>query len=318
MDAVDPFALARTLGRLLRGGSADVPEIDGWYHIDDVAAAAERVLGMQVTAREVARASARAGLECAGDRMRLTPRAEGERPPDVLWCVLSAADCAALSTTAALAGGGQLALHLDEPSAWLAAHAEGAQEVRVLDVARARRIGARFHRHPGTGAWTGRGLPTEAVLDNQRGYAVQVSAGGLPLRWEAGGPRLGLIRVDRRRGSMWEVAKGKLEPGEPPEIAAVREVTEEMGLSHPPVVVAPLGVVHYGFLAPGGLPRLKAVHLFLMEALDDGTTRPAHDEGIADVRWFSPDDACQAVTHPSLTGPMRRARTLVSRRTPPR
>ncbi|MFT7521834.1 MAG: 8-oxo-dGTP pyrophosphatase MutT (NUDIX family), partial [Kiritimatiellia bacterium] len=139
------------------------------------------------------------------------------------------------------------------------------------------------------------------------------SAGGFPIRRDADGRmRIALIQVTRRSGVTWEVAKGKLEPGETPEATAVREVQEEMGLQTDLRVTRYLDTVRYGFLAPGGLPRLKSVYLYLMEALDPihGFV-PRGEEGISDVEWFTPDEAVKAVTHSSLQPVMRRMRSLL-------
>jgi 8-oxo-dGTP pyrophosphatase MutT (NUDIX family) len=121
--------------------------------------------------------------------------------------------------------------------------------------------------------------------------------------------------VTRRSGVTWEVAKGKLEPGEPPEFAGAREVQEEMGVDCDFDVKELVGLVRYGFMAPGGLPRLKTIYLYLMEPLGEmGSFSPSEREGIRDVRWFTPDEACEAVTHTSLVPMMRRARDMILRR----
>ena len=66
-------------------------------------------------------------------------------------------------------------------------------------------------------------------------------------------------------------------------------------------VTRALGVVRYGFQLPDGEPRLKTLYVYLMRA--DPTPEvfaPALDEGIVEVRWFSLEEACALVTHPSL------------------
>jgi hypothetical protein len=78
-------------------------------------------------------------------------------------------------------------------------------------------------------------------------------------------------------------------------------------------VTALVGLIRYGFLAPGGLPRLKTVYLYLLEPKGDmdGRFRPASREGVKDVRWFTPEEACRVVTHTSLRPLMQRAKSLV-------
>jgi 8-oxo-dGTP pyrophosphatase MutT (NUDIX family) len=124
---------------------------------------------------------------------------------------------------------------------------------------------------------------------------------------------MALIRVVRKSGVTWEVAKGKLEPGEPPEWAGIREVQEEMGIDNDFAVRGLVGLVRYGFLAPGGLPRLKTIYLYLLEPVGgvESAFRPSTREGIRDVKWFSAEEAVEAVTHTRLRPLMRRAREVV-------
>ncbi len=154
------------------------------------------------------------------------------------------------------------------------------------------------------------------MLNLQPAFAEQLSAGGIPVTLgEDGRPRMALIRVTRRSGVTWEVAKGKLEPGEPPEWAGIREVQEEMGVDCEFDVRCLVGLVRYGFMAPGGLPRLKTIFLYLLDPRGDmgGQFRPSTREGIKDVQWFTPEEACAVVTHSSLRPAMQRARRLVER-----
>ena len=69
-------------------------------------------------------------------------------------------------------------------------------------------------------------------------------------------------------------------------------------------------------MAPGALPRLKTVFLYLMK-LDrpiEAAFDPAHAEGIDAVRWFTPSEAVRAVRHSSLIPLMKKARQLVEQR----
>ena len=56
-------------------------------------------------------------------------------------------------------------------------------------------------------------------------------------------------------------------------------------------------------------------YLYLMEPIGKmGEFCPSEREGIRDVKWFTPDEACEAVTHTSLVPMMRRARDMIQRR----
>jgi len=183
----------------------------------------------------------------------------------------------------------------------------------VIDATRARRHGVRFFRNRRNGLFLSTPVPVSDVLNLQPGYAEQHSAGGFPVRRDPDGHvRVALIQVTRRSGVTWEVAKGKLEPGETPESAGVREVQEEMGIQTDLRVSKYLDCVRYGFLAPGGLPRLKSVFLYLLEPVDQIVEfAPRAEEGIDAVGWFTADEAVRAVTHSSLQPVMRKLRDVL-------
>jgi len=178
--------------------------------------------------------------------------------------------------------------------------------VLYIDVSRARRAGCRFSRN-GQGLWQVDGVPFRHILNLCDGFAHQASAGGIPVYDGPDGPELLLIRVLRRHNATWEVAKGKLEPGETPPEAAIREVQEEIGRALTLEIERGLGAIRYGFFTPDGSPRLKTLHMFLMrtpERVVDFT--PAEGESIVDVGWFTPQEAARATSHRSLRPLMKR------------
>jgi 8-oxo-dGTP pyrophosphatase MutT (NUDIX family) len=106
------------------------------------------------------------------------------------------------------------------------------------------------------------------------------------------------------------VAKGKLEPGESPECAAVREVREEMGCPGLPLeITTGLGYIRYGFHTPDGSPRLKTLHMYLMDTPHQWMEfAPSAREGILEVEWFDPAEAARLCNHRSLRPLMRTLR----------
>jgi 8-oxo-dGTP diphosphatase len=111
--------------------------------------------------------------------------------------------------------------------------------------------------------------------------AAEVKAsGGVVLR-RAGG-RLEVAVVHRPKYDDWSFPKGKLDPGESWEEAALREVEEEIGLrcrlGHelPPT----------SYRDPKG--RAKVVRYWLMEPLD-GEFAPSGE--VDEMRWLATDEA---------------------------
>jgi 8-oxo-dGTP pyrophosphatase MutT (NUDIX family) len=114
------------------------------------------------------------------------------------------------------------------------------------------------------------------------------AAGGLVWRRASVGLELLLIRRDRHGGDEWSLPKGKLDPGEGFEEAALREVEEETGVRARILRFA--GVMQY--LVQG---RNKVVCFWDMEAVGPGV---AKDDGeVAEVRWVSRDEALRLLSH---------------------
>lgn len=109
------------------------------------------------------------------------------------------------------------------------------------------------------------------------------AAGGV--LWKDG--KVALVR--RVRHDDTSLPKGKLEPGETFEAAAVREVEEETGT---------VGRIT-GFVRAVDYPvgtRRKLVVFFAMEASREGTSDAAGE--VAEVLWLRPDEATVALRYP--------------------
>lgn len=97
--------------------------------------------------------------------------------------------------------------------------------------------------------------------------------------------------------------KGKLEPGETREAAALREVCEETGLRAR--LLGPLSSPAYAYLEKGDRVE-KQVHFFLMEAVDGDFA--AADGELHELRWCPLDEALERLTYDTERQVLRQAR----------
>ena len=112
------------------------------------------------------------------------------------------------------------------------------------------------------------------------------AAGGVVARRGDGGTELCVVH--RPRYGDWTLPKGKLDPGETFEEAALREVCEETGLRCS--LVRELRSTH----STDGKGRPKIVRYWLME-VEGGEFTP-NDE-VDELRWMTPGEAIAALTY---------------------
>jgi 8-oxo-dGTP pyrophosphatase MutT (NUDIX family) len=102
-----------------------------------------------------------------------------------------------------------------------------------------------------------------------------------------------------RRGK-WDLPKGKLDEGETPAVAAVREVQEETGVEDLELE-EPLTVTYHTYMEKGRL-ILKESHWFLMKSPEQPYLIPQQEEDIEQCIWVKWDDLQHYFqnTHPSI------------------
>lgn len=133
----------------------------------------------------------------------------------------------------------------------------------------------------------------------------ETSAGGVVFRIDGGLPLYLLIRDSYQN---WGFPKGHLEPGEIPETAALREVSEETGLSDISVRGA-IETIDWFFRFRGQLIH-KFCHFFLMETRESSTL-PQRAEGITACRWSRYEDATSLVSYANARDVLRRAQEMI-------
>jgi 8-oxo-dGTP pyrophosphatase MutT (NUDIX family) len=89
-----------------------------------------------------------------------------------------------------------------------------------------------------------------------------------------------------KRFGKWDLPKGKIEPGETPEMAALREVNEECGISGHSIIQSLPSTYHTYKLE--GTRVLKRTWWFSMEFSGDLAAKPQEEEGISEVAWLVP------------------------------
>ncbi len=126
----------------------------------------------------------------------------------------------------------------------------------------------------------GSGLPADGTL------LAENSAGGLV--WGRGAQAGRLLLVHRPRHQDWSLPKGKLQPGEAPAAAALREVSEETGVTAR--LLRPASPVTY---PKGG--HLKVV-LYWHMAVERAAQFQGNEE-VDELLWATPAEALLRLTH---------------------
>jgi len=139
----------------------------------------------------------------------------------------------------------------------------------------------------------------------RRTVREETSAGGVVFRRGGEEPVFLLIRDSYRN---WGFPKGHLKDGEAPEGAAVREVSEETGLTSLTLRSA-IEIIDWHFRFRGRQIH-KVCHFFLMET-GETRTKPQRSEGITACRWAPYDEAARLISYGNARAVLDRARALL-------
>ena len=88
------------------------------------------------------------------------------------------------------------------------------------------------------------------------------------------------------RLNRWDLPKGKMEKGESPEDAALREVSEETSLQHLTLKNF-VNTMYHIYRERNGEKVLKMTHWYNMDFTGTEQPSPQTEEGISQVRWMS-------------------------------
>ena len=139
----------------------------------------------------------------------------------------------------------------------------------------------------------------------RRKVREETSAGGVVFR-RRGDETLFLLIRDSYRN--WGFPKGHLKDGEPPELAAVREVSEETGLTSLQLRSA-IEIIDWHFRFRGRQIH-KVCHFYLMET-GETRTSPQRSEGITACRWASYAEATRLISYVNAKAVLERAHALL-------
>lgn len=111
-------------------------------------------------------------------------------------------------------------------------------------------------------------------------YKYMEAAGGIVQRNE-------LFLIIKRKG-FWDIPKGKIEEGESPEVACVREIMEECGIEGQEIVSPLTNTFHT--MKWDGENALKKTYWFMLTYNGTEDVFPQLEEDITEVKWMTRDE----------------------------
>ena len=143
--------------------------------------------------------------------------------------------------------------------------------------------------------FTGKGNSLELIDDFISYFRYLEAAGGIVRNRD--NERLFIFRFGK-----WDLPKGKIEINETPEVAALREVTEETGIEGQRIISELPSTFH--IYEHKGRMVFKKTFWFEMEYDGMETPVPQTEESISETRWFCQEeiDTVLGNTYASLTG----------------
>ncbi|HKY55065.1 MAG TPA: NUDIX hydrolase [Anaerolineales bacterium] len=136
----------------------------------------------------------------------------------------------------------------------------------------------------------------------------QVSAGGVAFRWKDSVPEIAVVSMKPKL--RWQLPKGIVDPGESPEITAVREVREEAGIETD--LLSLIETIEYWYRSTkyGKPVRFhKFVHFYLLQYRSGNVAD--HDNEVAEAKWVSLDKAIEMLAFKSEREVVEKTRGMI-------
>jgi 8-oxo-dGTP diphosphatase len=136
----------------------------------------------------------------------------------------------------------------------------------------------------------------------------QISAGGVAFRWKESNPEVVIVSIKPKL--RWQLPKGIVDPGESPEVTAVREVREEAGVETDRLDLIETVEYWYRSFRNGKPVRFhKFVHFYLLQYRSGDVSN--HDHEVEEARWVSFDEAVEMLAFKGERGVVEKAREMV-------
>jgi 8-oxo-dGTP pyrophosphatase MutT (NUDIX family) len=137
----------------------------------------------------------------------------------------------------------------------------------------------------------------------------QVSAGGVAFRWQDSQPEIAIVSVKPKL--RWQLPKGIVDPGESPQITAVREVREEAGIETDLLKLIETIEYWYRSVKYGKPVRYhKFVHFYLLKYRGGEVTD--HDHEVEEARWVSFNEALEMLDFKGEREVVEKAREIIA------
>lgn len=142
--------------------------------------------------------------------------------------------------------------------------------------------------------------PVYIVTENPESTFAKLFSGFDFIEASGGIVRLGNRFLFIKRNGFWDIPKGKLDEGETPEAAAVREIEEECGIQSP--IINKLITITFHTYKLKGKPKIKRTYWYALDYEGPKELTGQLEEGITKVKWFkrSEFDKIRAKTFNSI------------------
>lgn len=138
----------------------------------------------------------------------------------------------------------------------------------------------------------------------------QISAGGVAFRRMGSEPEI--VIVSMKPKLRWQLPKGIVDPGESPEVTAVREVREEAGIETERLGLIETIEYWYRSVKNGKPVRFhKFVHFYFMEYRSGDVVN--HDHEVEEARWVSFEEALELLEFKSERDVVEKARQMIEK-----